>query len=135
MTTYQQSLMIIFASALIVAVGLLAGLWHRYQQTLKIADDLRVRNAYLEKRDRKNAEASRTLLTNLAPLLEQTDWMTGRWGGQFNTLVALENKRNAAAVAARKALMDSPGLTDFTSQHGYELFKGAVLGGAKGILG
>ena len=56
---------------------------------------------------RLDREMSRLLL-NLTPLIEQTDWMTGRWGGQFQTLVALENKRNTAVREVRKSLMDIP---------------------------
>ncbi len=43
-----------------------------------------------------------------APLIAKTDWMTGRWGGQFNTLVNLENQRNRDVEAARKALYELP---------------------------
>lgn len=44
----------------------------------------------------------------MSPLIAKTDWMTGRWGGQFNTLVRLENQRNADVDTARKALYEIP---------------------------
>lgn len=47
------------------------------------------------------------LATAVTPLLEQTDWMTGRWGGQFQTLQALEDRRNRDVENARRALMNS----------------------------
>lgn len=65
-------------------------------------------------RDKAEAEVRRLdgemtrLLLNLQPLIEKTDWMTGRWAGQFQTLVSLESKRNAAVEAVRHALMDIP---------------------------
>lgn len=60
----------------------------------------------------KVEEQSLRLVEKVAPLIEQTDWMTGRWHGQFNTLVRLENKRNEAATAARRALWDIPLVAD-----------------------
>lgn len=44
----------------------------------------------------------------MSPLIAKTDWMTGRWGGQFDTLVRLENQRNADVDTARKALYEIP---------------------------
>ncbi len=46
------------------------------------------------------------LVIVVAPLLEQTDWMTGRWAGQFDTLVKMEQERNRRVVAARQAMND-----------------------------
>lgn len=44
----------------------------------------------------------------MAPLIAKTDWMTGRWNGQFQTLVRMENDRNADVDSARKALYEIP---------------------------
>jgi hypothetical protein len=44
----------------------------------------------------------------MAPLIAKTDWMTGRWGGQFATLVRLEEQRNLDVDNARKALFEIP---------------------------
>jgi hypothetical protein len=38
--------------------------------------------------------------------------MTGRWNGQFNALVHLENKRNTTVDNARKALWEIPLVRD-----------------------
>ncbi|MFF1701289.1 hypothetical protein [Streptomyces sp. NPDC058252] len=66
----------------------------------------------------KRAEVEKTLArtelrvtafaAKMAPLIAKTDWMTGRWGGQFDTLVRLENQRNADVDTARKALYEIP---------------------------
>lgn len=61
-------------------------------------------DARVERSDRRVGE----LVTAITPLIEKTDWMSGRWKGQFDTLVALEQKRNNAVVVARKALWDIP---------------------------
>jgi hypothetical protein len=57
---------------------------------------------------RKSRESALALVEKVTPLIEQTDWMTGRWHGQFQTLVRMESKRNEAVVAARRALWDIP---------------------------
>ncbi len=54
-----------------------------------------------------DAEA-KVFALQMAPLLEQTDWMTGRWGGKFQQLVALENARNANVRNARRAFNEIP---------------------------
>lgn len=59
-------------------------------------------------RHRKTEQQSLQLVEKVVPLIEQTDWMTGRWHGQFNTLQRLESNRNAAVVAARRALWSIP---------------------------
>lgn len=48
------------------------------------------------------------LVDKIYPLIVKTDWMTGRWNGQFNTLVGLENKRNAQINEARRVLWTIP---------------------------
>jgi hypothetical protein len=57
---------------------------------------------------RKIEEASLSLVDKVTPLIEQTDWMTGRWHGQFHALQSMEAKRNERVVAARRALWDIP---------------------------
>ena len=61
-----------------------------------------------------NLRVSNILIT-MTPLLEQTDWMTGRWGGQFQTLVSMENRRNTAARNIRTKLFELPAIKDYTS--------------------
>lgn len=46
----------------------------------------------------------------VTPLIEKTDWMTGRWAGRFDELVAAENRRNDLVVRARKSLFALPGV-------------------------
>jgi hypothetical protein len=55
-----------------------------------------------------NDAEAKVFALQMAPLLEQTDWMTGRWGGQFNTLVAMENSRNEKVRNARRAFNEIP---------------------------
>jgi low affinity Fe/Cu permease len=57
---------------------------------------------------RKTRDSALALVEKVTPLIEQTDWMTGRWHGQFNTLQRLETKRNEAVVTARRALWEIP---------------------------
>jgi hypothetical protein len=64
-----------------------------------------------QRRHKTERDAAR-LVEKVTPLIEQTDWMTGRWHGQFNTLQRLEAKRNEAVVAARRALWDIPLVAD-----------------------
>ncbi|RZU35976.1 hypothetical protein EV284_3459 [Streptomyces sp. BK022] len=59
-------------------------------------------------RRRKIEEESLALVEKVTPLIEKTDWMTGRWHGQFNTLVRMENRRNESVDAARRALWSIP---------------------------
>ena len=54
------------------------------------------------------------LVEAVVPLIEKSDWMTGRWGGQFNTLVAMENERNARVDKARRAIWAIPIVDDAT---------------------
>jgi len=74
------------------------------------------------------------VLISLSPLLEQTDWMTGRWGGQFQTLVSMENARNRAAVSIRSKLFAMPFMKDFFSENKAALFTGVTKYAATGMV-
>ncbi|MGW0626193.1 hypothetical protein [Streptomyces sp. NPDC002758] len=63
-------------------------------------------------RRRRTEKQALALVEKVTPLIEQTDWMTGRWHGQYNTLVRLEADRNAAVVTARRALWTIPLVAD-----------------------
>jgi hypothetical protein len=65
-------------------------------------------------RDRrhKTEKQALRLVEKVTPLLAQSDWMTGRWHGQFSTLQRLEADRNTAVVQARRALWDIPLVAD-----------------------
>jgi hypothetical protein len=63
-------------------------------------------------RRRKTEKQALLLVEKVTPLLAQSDWMTGRWHGQFNTLQRLEAKRNEVVVQARRALWDIPLVAD-----------------------
>jgi len=45
------------------------------------------------------------LVEAVEPLLEKTDWMTGRWGGQYNVLVRMEERRNKIIDDVRRFVM------------------------------
>jgi hypothetical protein len=64
------------------------------------------------RRRQKVEEQSLRLVEKVTPLIEQTDWMTGRWHGQFHLLQKKESDRNAAVVSARRALWDIPLVAD-----------------------
>jgi hypothetical protein len=74
------------------------------------------------------------ILIMLSPLLEQTDWMTGRWGGQFQTLVSMENARNRAAVDIRSKLFALPFMKDYLSENKMALFTGSMQSATTGIV-
>lgn len=67
-------------------------------------------------RRRRTEEEALDLVAKVTPLIEKTDWMTGRWHGQFNTLVGLENKRNEQVDQARRALWSIPLVADHIAQ-------------------
>lgn len=67
----------------------------------------------IQKRLTNTENQSLDLVNKVTPLVEKTDWMTGRWGGQFDTLVAMENKRNLRVEEARKAIWAIPLVSDF----------------------
>jgi hypothetical protein len=73
------------------------------------------------------------IFTSLSPLLEQTDWMTGRWAGQFQTLVSMEKDRNAAAVAIRVQLMALPFLKQYFDENKADLLTGVTSAVFTGI--
>lgn len=66
------------------------------------------------------------IFLSLSPLLEQTDWMTGRWGGQFETLARMERSRNSAAVDIRSKLFALPFLKEYFSGNKMTLFTGVA---------
>ena len=69
----------------------------------------------------------------LSPLLEQTDWMTGRWGGRFGELVHLENARNRAAVDIRSKLFALPFMKEYVSENTAAIRMGSLQSGLTGI--
>jgi len=74
------------------------------------------------------------ILILLSPLLEQTDWMTGRWGGQFQTLVSMENARNRAAVDIRSKLFALPFMKEYLSGNKMALFTGSMESATTGLV-
>jgi hypothetical protein len=68
-------------------------------------------------RRRRTEKQALALVEKVTPLIEQTDWMTGRWHGQFNTLQRLEANRNVKVVEARRALWDIPLVRDHIATH------------------
>ncbi|MFJ6508632.1 hypothetical protein [Streptomyces sp. NPDC091879] len=64
------------------------------------------------RRLKETEEQALALVDKVTPLIEKTDWMTGRWQGQFSTLVHLENKRNAKVDTARRAIWEIPIVRD-----------------------
>lgn len=59
-------------------------------------------------RTHKTDDDVAALIEGISPLVEKTDWMTGRWGGQFATLTAMENARNAQVDLVRTIIMNTP---------------------------
>uniref|UniRef100_A0AAU3I6K3 Uncharacterized protein n=1 Tax=Streptomyces sp. NBC_01393 TaxID=2903851 RepID=A0AAU3I6K3_9ACTN len=62
----------------------------------------------IEERLAKTEHRVEDFVAKVSPLIAKSDWMTGRWHGQFQALVHLENKRNAAVDTARRAMGDIP---------------------------
>lgn len=71
--------------------------WEAYRDLAKTRSTLRATQI-----------AANDIVLAAAPLVEKTDWMTGRWGGQFQTLVRMESKRNQSVEKVRKAMFDIP---------------------------
>jgi hypothetical protein len=59
---------------------------------------------------------------SLSPVLSQTDWMTGRWGGQFEALVSMEKARNEEVKAIRSTLMALPFLDEYVKANSSSIF-------------
>jgi hypothetical protein len=75
--------------------------------------DRRIDELTMERRRLRETEKQATeLVGKVTPLIEKTDWMTGRWNGQYATLVRLENQRNAAVDTARQAIWEIPIVRD-----------------------
>ena len=67
-----------------------------------------------ERLRRRNTEKqAAALVEKVTPLIEQTDWMTGRWHGQYQTLVQMELDRNLAVVDARRAIWGIPMVAEY----------------------
>jgi predicted PurR-regulated permease PerM len=107
----------LIAAILLLAVILVLSLiiWFLIRNHAEVRDNLtKALEKEIKERERaqhrlkKTEDEVLTLVQKVTPLIEQTDWMTGRWNGQFNTLVGLENKRNAAVVEARRSLWSIP---------------------------
>ena len=84
------------------------------------------REAVLRVRESVTNRHVEAVFLALAPILEQTDWMTGRWGGQFETLVRMEKARNASAVAIRARLLSTPFMSEYFSENKQALFMGSL---------
>ena len=76
-------------------------------------EDARGRHQRATKRIAELTQFQDRLVQGVMSLIEKTDWMTGRWHGRFNELVALENKRNAAVDLVRKRLWDVPEIREY----------------------
>jgi hypothetical protein len=75
--------------------------------------DKRLEELAIERqRLKETEEQALALVAKVTPLIEKTDWMTGRWQGQFSTLVHLENKRNIKVDTARRAIWEIPIVRD-----------------------
>lgn len=74
------------------------------------------------------------IVERVLPLVEKTDWMTGRWGGQFSTLQALEYRRNAQVDAVRKAIMSLPSVNDLTVAEKLGALQGAGNAALNGLV-
>lgn len=58
------------------------------------------------------------LALSVMPLIEKTDWMTGRWNGQFERLVEFEKIRNDKVDTARRHLWTLPVIQDTIAREG-----------------
>lgn len=89
---------------------------NRLRRLTSVYQQERIGRIAAEQRLANTTEGVERLVVAVTPLIEKTDWMTGRWGGQFNTLVAMEGARNAQVDATRRALWEIPLLADATRQ-------------------
>lgn len=104
--------------AVVAIVGICGTVWFVNEtdiQRRKYEDEA---EAHLATKTRLVTTEQRTdrVLLALAPLVEKTDWMTGRWSGQFATLQSLEKKRNGAVDRVRRDLMSIPKIKELGTQ-------------------
>jgi hypothetical protein len=79
--------------------------------------------------------ANDALLQAVLPLVEKTDWMTGRWGGQFQTLVNMEDARNAQVACVQSAIGQLPAVKELMKDSAsvLPLVAGSAESAAKGL--
>jgi hypothetical protein len=92
----------------IAAVCLSLVLLFQIRMLLRANRELRDTVEFAENWAIVNEAEAKVLVLAVTPLLEQTDWMTGRWGGKLDQLVRLENSRNANVRNARRAFNEIP---------------------------
>lgn len=109
MIIYLLGVYAVASAILLITVGMLLHRAHQsLDRTLDALDIETLRASTAVAKANTLSAQQQSVLLNITPLLEKTDWMTGRWGGQFETLVSLEKKRNDSVDIVRKSLMDNP---------------------------
>lgn len=87
---------------------------HRLEDLIEGAE---MRAAYSDQQAEK-------LVLAVSPLIVKTDWMTGRWHGQFDFLRHMEAKRNEEVEVARAVISTFPVVRDSVDPN--EVFAGAA---------
>ena len=96
------------------------------------ADFYRIRDELDEARQRvrKTDDSAAKIVRAVLPLVEKTDWMTGRWAGQFQTLVRLEEERNRQVERVQREIMALPAAQDLNK---IDLLRSASTTAFKGL--
>jgi hypothetical protein len=101
----------IVISAAVYAVSLLVMLWRLIETQARL--DRTETELQIEHTRRLSTEdQALQLVEKVTPLIEKTDWMTGRWSGQFSTLLRMENDRNDLVDNARRSIWSIPLVAD-----------------------
>lgn len=79
----------------------------KQEHTSEVSNLVR-RNTNLHARVVATEEYANRVVLGVVPLLEKTDWMSGRWNGQFQSLVSMEAKRNGKIDKVRRDLNSIP---------------------------
>jgi hypothetical protein len=102
----------------VTAISATSGVIYVLNQRIKQRDaeitGLRLDNALVRRRLWDTERYARDVVTSVVPLVAKSDWMTGRWKGQFNTLQQLEQERNDAVDNVRRKINSIPLVQEVT---------------------
>lgn len=122
----------VLATTILVLIGVIVALTIRNANLDAENEDLADQIASVHSSNIRLRQQQIDIIDAVLPLVEKTDWMTGRWGGKFEQLVALERSRNEQVERVRRHIMSSDAVTGYIDEHGVEglLPKSVTLGGS-----
>lgn len=117
------SLLAVFFIAFVMSLSSLI-IQREYVATLeRRLEDSKERHQRATRRIAETVQGITDVVLAITPVIEQTDWMTGRWHGNFAGLQAAERRRNAAVVDVRRAMTRIPLVRDAANRNKVDIFK------------